>query len=278
MKATKDYKMDQKYVSFRIETLQNTETNYHKVKHRLAHDYRLGYIPQNINKDKIKDNIVIQGGNFLDNFENVLREQETRSTRKLQKNCSRFFGAIMTFSNEMTQDYQNNPNLFKKCATSFINDIQETLGTKALSVVLHLDETTPHIHLIFDNIDTQGKTVQRQLTRNNLSELQTLMGSYFEPMGYKRGISAIETKATHVSTKTYKELKKIEDKIKANIKNLKQDSLIFEKFEKQEPMTPQEFDIFVKKYVPTFFKMVENDKQKQALNTKIDNVKPKMKG
>lgn len=263
-----------KYVSFRIETLQNTETSYHKVKHRLAHDFRTGYIPKNINQDKIKDNIVLQGGNFLNNFENVLKEQEARSTRKLQKNCSRFFGAIMTFSNEMAQDYKKDPKLFKKCALSFLNDIQDTLGTKALSVVLHLDETTPHIHLIFDNINKNGKTVQRQLTRDNLSQIQTLMGSYFNEMGYKRGIDSITTKSSHISTKTYKELKKIEDNIKANIQNLKKDSILFEKFEKQEKMSTQEFKVFQERYLPTFFKMLENDKQKQALNQKISNIAP----
>lgn len=256
-----------KYVSFRIETLQNTETSYHKVKHRLAHDFRTGYIPKNINQDKIKDNIVLQGGNFLNDFENVLISQEKRGTRKLQKNCSRFFGAIMTFSNTMAQDYKNNPKLFKKCAMSFLKDIESTLETNALSVVLHLDETTPHIHIIFDNIDKNGKTVQRQLTRDNLSQLQTLMGDYFDPMGYKRGISTIETKATHISTKTYKELKKIEDKIKEDCK-------IFAKFEKQEKMTIQEFKVFQEKYLPKFFKMLENDKQKQALNQKITNIAP----
>lgn len=175
-----------KYVNFRIEKVSNN-----KINSQINHNIRKGWQPSYIDAKNSYKNYTIHGIREL-NTKEIIKEQNTRSKRKIQKNTDRFFSGIMTFSETMKKDY--NREQFDKCSKEFISKIENKFKTKILQAEVHLDEKTPHIHLIFDNIDITGKSTRRKITPEILAECQTIMGECFKPMGYEgESITALES-------------------------------------------------------------------------------------
>ena len=216
-----------KMLSFRIEKIGAINNN--KIKQHINHDYRLGFIPKYIQKHLTHKNYNIYGHKF--NVEQIIELQNTRSKRKIQKNVERFFSGILTFGEIMSEDYANNPKLFDSCSKDFIEKLQNKLGVKILSAVVHLDEKTPHIHFLFDNINNEGKSIKRNIKPNDCSDFQDLGGSCFERMGYERGIKGSKNKHLNVY-----DLHKLQDKRE----KLQRDCIIFNKFVTKQQLTPQE--------------------------------------
>ena len=195
-----------KLVNFRIE--KGTETS---IRNQLNHDLRLGHIPKNIDKERVKDNITLIGAIKPTTVKEEIEARQTlvkeKTGRKAQANAEFFFAGIMTFSSTMTEDYKNNPEAFKKATKTFLALIERDYQVKAVSAVIHLDEQTPHIHLILDNINPKtGKGVRRRLSPSKLSSIQTTMGLCFSSMGYERGQPVEETLAKHIDFKVYNNL------------------------------------------------------------------------
>lgn len=201
----------EKYVNFRI-----AKGSSAGISNQLNHDLRVGYIAKYIDKEKVADNIVLidtlKGLTVKEKIKAAKDLIKDKTGRKAQESAEFMFKGIMTFSPEMKKDYEDNPEQFKKSAHEFLNEIAKRYDMIALSAVIHLDETTPHIHLVFDNINQiTGKGVRRRISPSKLSKMQTLMGAAFEDMGYKRGVSKVETNAKHIG---FKEFKEIEEAIK----------------------------------------------------------------
>jgi hypothetical protein len=225
--------MSDKYVSFRIEKCSNDT-----IKQSYQHNKREGFIPKYIDTSKTHLNECIFGGEI--DFEKYKREQNKRGKRKIQKNTDRFFNGIFTFSESMSNDYLNNPELFKECSINFIEYLQKELNCYIPAADLHLDERTPHIHLIFDNITPNGQTVRKHINPKILSNLQTKMGEFFKPMGYKRGKPIEETKIKHLSVKDLHKYGKIKDELlkqlKGEINDLKIEINDLVELEKEHPV------------------------------------------
>jgi hypothetical protein len=257
----------EKLTSFRIEKKANE-----KVLGQINHDMRIGKIPKYINKAKSKDNVLLWGEKLnKDSYEDLLKEQNKRSKRKIQKNTERFFAGIMTFSNTMTLDYKKKPMLFQNCAKNFIQELEEQYGLQVSYAELHLDETTPHIHILFDNISKiDGKSIRRGINPQKLKDIQSLLGQCFEPMGYQRGKDKNETNAKHFNFKDYQKVKQELEEMKQEAAGYKKELELFKKFGNGEKLTDEEKEI-LKVIAPYMFQFMESEshKEKQKLSNKI---------
>lgn len=76
--------------------------------------------------------------------------------------------------------------------------LNEKYGNRVVSAIMHIDETTPHIHALLVPLDDKGKLNCRALfggTRHTLSRLQTEYGEAVSSLGISRGIE--NSRATH---------------------------------------------------------------------------------
>jgi len=224
-----------KYVSFRLE-----KSNLVKVVNQYNHDTRR-HSPKYINASKSSENITL----FVSDrfkalrdkdlkpkalFESYNEEQRIRikekTNRKAQASAEFFNSAIMTFSPTMAEDYKKNPELFKKCSLVFLESLKEKYGINIMESIIHLDESNPHIHLTIDNIGENGKGVRRTITPNKLSDIQTLMGKSFEPMGYERGESRKITNRKHLTVRELHGVDDIYNQLNDDIKSLEEEKEI----------------------------------------------------
>jgi len=249
----------EKFASFRIQKLEN-----HKAKNALNHNIRKGWQPKYIDTSRSYKNYTIEGSRDLD-LEAIKKEQQKRSKRKIQKNSTRFLSGIMTFSNSMSKDYDR--EIFDDCSKDFIKKIKDHLGLTILQAEVHLDETTPHIHLIFDNLDKNGKTINRTITPEKLSQAQDLIGESFEEMGYRRGIDKNETNAKHLTISDYQKLKAEEEQLSKDNKTLIK---LFNDLMNTKPLTEEQKDL-LSDLAPSLFQFVDKDdrKKKAKLSEKI---------
>jgi len=258
--------MEKKYVSFRIEKNISTE----KVRNQMYHDFRT-HTPKNVDKELIHLNETLyESESFLAIQKEVkgvgkyakalqIKQDEyvkAKTGRKLQKNTERFFSGIATFSSSMSEDYKSSPERFKECSLMFISRLQEK-GLKPLYAQLHLDETTPHFHFTFDNIGDDGKSIRRNIRKQQLRDIQTIMGECFESMGYERGISAEITKRKHLSPQAFNDA----------IDRLKEDTEALDKL-RNSPEYAQ-----IKKFIAGDVKFKD---LKENAKVRISNMLPKM--
>lgn len=146
-------------------------------------------------------------------YSEIQKDRVKRLTgRKAQKTAMFFMSAIMTFSETMAEDYKNNPDLYEKCSLDFNNKLQDIFGLQILYSMTHLDEKTPHNHMLLDNISKKdGKGIDRRTKPKDLEAIQTLMGECFAPMGYVRGIPVAETHSKHLPVQTLHKLEEIKE-------------------------------------------------------------------
>jgi hypothetical protein len=73
-------------------------------------------------------------------------------------------------------------------------------GDNLVSVVLHLDEATPHIHAVFVPLTADGRLSAKEVL-DNLAALQTEYALVVAPLGIQRGMEG--STATHTDVKTF---------------------------------------------------------------------------
>lgn len=82
--------------------------------------------------------------------------------------------------------------------------LQERYGGRIKRATLHLDEATPHMHVVMVPLDDNGKLNCRALfggSRQTLSDLQTDYAKAVAPLGIQRGIA--NSRATHQKVSQY---------------------------------------------------------------------------
>lgn len=129
------------------------------------------------------------------------------SNCKTRKDSVKLVETLITASPEFMQKLSltEQKEYFKR-ATDFMID---KIGKQnIISAVVHMDESNPHMHLVFCPINKENKLSAKSILGNqkSLSELQT---EYFECMHERwneleRGKSSIETKRKHIPTWLFK--------------------------------------------------------------------------
>ena len=126
-------------------------------------------------------------------FENMERG-ENKQHQRWQANTKPFSSGVLTFS-----ELARNVDIDKlwEYGLKSIQALGEKYKIKVLWVVLHTDETTPHFHYMFENLDADGRTFQSKLGRDGCSKLQTFFGEQLQPLGFRRGIKKKLSGAEH---------------------------------------------------------------------------------
>lgn len=232
-----------KFAQFRIAKLTSSGAN-----NQISHDMRLNS-PKYVNKELSVLNKMIKGLKLDKGFvKSHIEQQKTlikeKTGRSAQESAEFFSSAIMTFSEEMAEDYKNNPQLFEELSLKFIDEIEKRFGFQVIYAKLHLDEKTPHIHLMLDNISKKdGKGVRRRTNPKILSDIQTLIGECFEPMGYERGESSFTTNRRHLNVKQMHEITEAFNSVKDSLEALQDEKEaladLIDRISRNDPKTAQ---------------------------------------
>ncbi|PSV60266.1 hypothetical protein C9J48_20430, partial [Photobacterium profundum] len=169
---------------------------------------------------KIRNKKIFGSGNVVKD----VKERLNKNGIKPRKNAVLCMEALLTLSPEYFTSKEATKN-FTIAAAKWLSD---EYGENVLSVDLHLDESTPHIHAIILPITEDGRLSARDLF--NKLTLKKFQKSYCDLMSEKTGIDfdyKEGSKAKHQNVKEYytkinKELPALKenDDLKAKVENL----------------------------------------------------------
>jgi hypothetical protein len=199
----------------------------------LIHNLRTE-IHSNVNAEKSKFNQFLMGGNTPKAIKNDLnkrwQELEDNATRKTRKDAVGSLELILTASNDYFTD--DNVDTWAKANIDFA--IAEYGQENIISAILHMDETTPHIHLLIVPV-VNGKLNAKVKVGNKLamSQYQNRYAVAMDPLGLIRGKCSyaenVEPTKHQDPSQYIKELKQTNqdqakeiNKLKTNEKLLKQ--------------------------------------------------------
>lgn len=152
------------------------------------------------NADLSVQNEILKGGSsskdVMKDYNNRLKQ--VLGDKKPRKNAVLAIETIQTFSPEQVKNI--NLDKWKRDNLQFL---EETFGKdNVISVVLHLDEKTPHITAVILPIDSKNKLNCREVTsRENLIKYQDNYAKHMEQHALKRGERG--SKIKHKSPKKY---------------------------------------------------------------------------
>ncbi|MDD4445094.1 MAG: DNA-primase RepB domain-containing protein [Eubacteriales bacterium] len=127
-------------------------------------------------------------------FENLERGKN-KQRQSWQANTKPFSSGVLTFS-ELARNVDIDQ--LWEYSLKALKALGEKYKIKLLWVAMHTDETTPHFHYMFENLDAQTcRTFQSKLGRDGCSKLQTFFGEQLEPLGFRRGIKKKLSGAEH---------------------------------------------------------------------------------
>ena len=161
----------------------------------------------NADASKVSENLILAGYKEIDL---VAACKEAIGNQTIRKNA--VLGVEMLLSASPSYFRPDNPEQAGLYNEERLEDWRQTTmdwlnnryGKRIVSAVLHLDESTPHIHALLVPLDNSGKLNCRALfggTRHTLSMLQTDYGNAVSGLGIERGIK--NSKATHQKVSQY---------------------------------------------------------------------------
>lgn len=135
------------------------------------------------------------------NFKQIFDEHT--GNQNIRKNAVHALEFVLTYSPH---------GIDKMQASKWVQDsvawVAENFGGQKniIDCQLHVDETTPHLHVMVIPIDEHGKLNARSFlggTRERMSELQSSYAEKMKPFKLERGISKKITKAKHKDYKKH---------------------------------------------------------------------------
>jgi len=226
--------------------------------------------------------------------ENEKRYQSTHN-RKLRSDANRLESLAIILSGEQVE--KCSPDEIWRNAIAFKTWFEERYKTKVRTMDWHRDEGSiseigkvirnDHIHLEFDNVNTDGKMVRRLFSKGDLINFQDKIAEIYKPLGFIRGEDTVkkhrhDTPKRGLGQRKWKAKKQKETTAKAltKKKELEEDlnSMI-------EANTPDE-DGFLPNLSPspqTYEMMLEYAEEsakaeKKELEAEIKNLKDELKG
>lgn len=168
----------------------------------ISHNHRLGNVDQvNIDKDMKHLNRCFMGEGLADRIDALLPE-------KIRKDAVVSIELLLTSGPEFFNEIENDRAKLSK-NPRFLDWVQKTLdwakkefGGNLVDATLHMDESTPHMHLMAVPLTKDGRLCAKELmARPELQRRQTEYAKAMEPFGLKRGDPAAETKRRHIGLK-----------------------------------------------------------------------------
>lgn len=237
-------------VSFHIGSKNNAIPNLKKLKTIFIHNLRKYEKSNNPDLDLnlSQYNIILQGtNNLVEDLKKLYKNEFDEAVYNYNQKQSREDRKIISYLNKIEEDKQKNiateiimqlgdkedwQNIDlqdkKKMAEVFKNSLNvlENKGFKVANAVLHLDETSPHLHIIGVPIGTNFKKgMEKQVSSKSVfsvdkldklrDEIEKTLITDFNKT-YNVNIEKKQEKALlqeHLSVKDYKELKPVIDKL-----------------------------------------------------------------
>ncbi|MDT0684516.1 plasmid recombination protein [Roseicyclus sp. F158] len=174
-------------VSVRLES-----RNMSKAKGTRRHDFRIGKLPNYVNKDRVDLNCTLMPMRPLPEIqkENAELRKKAGRQRAMKSNAAVITSGIITFGREAARMFETLPpdrqdDAFRNLAKA----IAAQLDTSLESLVVHLDESTIHAHFTLRSYTTAGLALSEAAKRGTMARLQDLAAEImqqYEP-GIERG-------------------------------------------------------------------------------------------
>lgn len=168
----------------------------------IAHNHRLGNVDQvNIDKDRKHLNRCFMGEGLADRIDALLPE-------KIRKDAVVSVELLVTSGPEFFDEIEKD-RVKLSANPRFIQWVQKTLdwakkefGGNLVDATLHMDESTPHIHLMTVPLTKDGRLCAKEvMSRTELQRRQSEYAAAVSGFGLKRGDPASETKRRHIGLK-----------------------------------------------------------------------------
>lgn len=163
----------------------------------------------------------------------LIKEYGCKTRKDSVKLVETLITASPEFMNRLSKGEQR--EYFER-AVKFMKD--EIGEDKIISAVVHMDEATPHMHLVFCPINKDGKLSAKSILGNqkSLSEWQTRYYNYMHERWneLERGKSAQETKRKHIPTWLFKLADNLDNLYNQLLKKIENINMIGMKKNKEE--------------------------------------------
>lgn len=167
---------------------------------KMKHNYRLGgHIP---NADPMRSYLneelipLKPGTDYIDAYNQRVTSSKYYKTHAIRKDAVRGIELMMTYSGKnVPEDFDR-----ERWKKDNIEWLQEYFGKEnVVSAILHLDETTPHIHAVVIPMVNDRLNARNYLGgRQKLRELQNDYAQKMEHLGLSRGIKGSPAKHTDI--------------------------------------------------------------------------------
>ena len=211
------------------------------------HNLRLKPVP---NADPNKTQLNKTAG--ATDYKTLIAELEDKFNKhniKPRKDAVQAVEVVLTASPEF---FSGEEEQLRKWVNQNYKWAKKEFGSNLLQFTLHLDELTPHIHLIFTPITQDGRLSMKDLYggKDKLQSLQSRYADNMKEFGLKRGKEGSLAKNT-----TIKEFYNFTNKLKNlnpnQIKKLAKDLEDFEKENSKEKETTTDYETMLKKITNT---------------------------
>ena len=188
---------------------------------------------KNIDTSKTDLNYYIKKNelSYIKEFDKIKEEYDLKGQIKVTSNimCEMIFTSDQNFFNEI--GYEETKRYFIE-SYNFICNYKNLVKQNIISAVIHIDEDTPHMHLLYIPVvhtkDKQGNNIDKISCRdfwkgkNSYRDLQDKFYKYISSKGFKleRGQASEVTQREHLTVEEYKEITNFENtkKVLENIK------------------------------------------------------------
>ena len=192
-----------------------------------------------IDMNKSKENYhIIQAPQYTYSrkIKELIKEYGCKTRKDSVKLVETLITASPEFMNKLSKGEQR--EYFERAVKFMKEEIGED---RIISAVVHMDEATPHMHLVFCPINKDGKLSAKSILGNqkSLSEWQTRYYNYMHERWneLERGKSAQETKRKHIPTWLFKLADNLDNLYNQLLKKIENINMIGMKKNKEEAIT-----------------------------------------
>lgn len=189
-----------------------------------------------IDMNKSKENYhIIQAPQYTYSrkMKDLIKEYGCKTRKDSVKLVETLITASPEFMNKLSKGEQR--EYFERAVKFMKEEIGED---RIISAVVHMDEATPHMHLVFCPINKDGKLSAKSILGNqkSLSEWQTRYYNYMHERWneLERGKSAQETKRKHIPTWLFKLADNLDNLYNQLLKTINNINMIGMKKNKEE--------------------------------------------
>lgn len=168
----------------------------------ISHNHRLGDVDQvNIDRDQKHLNRCFMGDGLAERIAGKLptkiRKDAVVSVELLLTSGPEFFDEIEPDREKLAKN-----KTFLAWLAKSLEWAKKEFGGNLVDATLHMDESTPHIHLLTVPITKDGRLCAKEvMARTEMQRRQTGYAEVMKPFGLKRGEPATETKRRHIGLK-----------------------------------------------------------------------------